>query len=250
MKFIVVKNYDEMSFEAAKRLIEQVKRKPSSVLGLATGSTPIGTYKLLVKDHKEKQTSYQNVRTINLDEYVGLSGDNKNSFRYFMDHHLFNETDIDKANTFIPNGQAKDLTEECRRYDQLVQDYVVDLQLLGIGENGHIGFNEPGTSFYSKTHVVELTESTRQANAKDFNRLEEVPTHAITMGIKSILQSKEIILLASGKNKADAMKMLVSGKIDEQFPASALHLHDNVTIIADHDALMYCGDVINEVQHV
>ncbi len=231
-----------MSHLAAKFLIKQVLHKPSSVLGLATGSTPTGTYENVIEDHRKNQTSYEQVQTVNLDEYVGLTPTDPTSYRYFMENNLFQHIDIKAKNTHIPNGKANDLQAECSRYEQLLRELGVDIQLLGIGRNGHIGFNEPGTSFQTKTHVIELAESTRKANARFFDSLEQVPNSAITMGIDSILQSKEIILLASGKNKANAIKQLASEQIDKFFPASALHQHPNVTVIADREALTFCDN--------
>ncbi|MRG84936.1 glucosamine-6-phosphate deaminase [Salinibacillus xinjiangensis] len=250
MKIVAVKNYDEMSEYAAHLLIKQITQKPSTVLGLATGSTPTGTYERLIQDHKDNQTSYEQVRTVNLDEYVGLSPDDPNSYRYFMEKNLFKHINVRPENTYIPNGKAESLEQECTDYEKLVQELGVDVQILGIGVNGHIGFNEPGTSFQSKTHIVKLAESTRQANARFFDSMDEVPTSAITMGIESILKSKEIVLLVSGKNKAGAMKQLVTREIDESFPASALHQHPNVTVIADSDALAECKDLKGSLQMV
>jgi glucosamine-6-phosphate deaminase len=240
MKIHAVKDYEEMSIMAARIMIQQIKQKPNSVLGLATGSTPKGLYEQLVHDHKVNKTSYSEISTINLDEYIGLSSGHPNSYRSFMDKHLFNEIDIRPEHIHIPNGKVRNLRSECNRYNQLLAILPIEIQLLGIGENGHIGFNEPGTSFQSKTHVVQLTQSTRNANARFFKTEEVVPTLAITMGIKNILQSKKIILLASGIKKADAMKSLLSNEVDEKFPASSLKLHSNVTIIADQDALAKC----------
>ncbi len=227
-----------MSHKAAQLIIEKIRSKPDMTLGLATGSTPKGVYDELIKDHRENGTSYEKITTINLDEYIGLPSSDPNSYRYFMNSELFNHLDIPLENTHLPNGTADDISRECQRYEQLIKDLVdIDLQLLGIGRNGHIGFNEPGTAFNSRTHVVKLAESTRKANARFFKSINEVPTHAITMGIASILDSREIILLASGSAKAEAIQQLVNGEPNEQFPASALKLHSNVTIIADEDAL-------------
>lgn len=234
MKIIEVNDYQQMSNRAAEFIIEKVIQNPSINLGLATGGTPIGTYKCLIEDHKKNGTSYQKVTTFNLDEYIGLSGDNRNSYRYFMNDQLFNYIDVDKAKTNIPNGIAVDFQEECIRYEDLIDNHGgVDLQILGIGSNGHIGFNEPGTSFGSKTHIVELADSTIQANARFFDRIEEVPTKAITMGISTIMKSKEILLLVSGENKKEALFSLLNGEINERFPASVLKNHPCVTIIAD-----------------
>jgi glucosamine-6-phosphate deaminase len=238
MRIIEVKDYQQMSNRAAEFIIEKVVQNPSIKLGLATGGTPIGTYKSLIEDHIMNGTSYQKVTTFNLDEYMGLSGDNKNSYRYFMNNQLFNYIDMNKAKTNIPSGIAADFQEECNRYEDLIAKHGgVDLQILGIGSNGHIGFNEPGTSFDSKTHIVKLAPSTIQANARFFNRIEEVPTKAITMGIATIMKSKEILLLVSGEKKKEALFRLLNGKINESFPASVLKNHPCVTIIADKAAI-------------
>lgn len=238
MKIIAAVDESEMSRQAATIIENKVCSKPSITLGLATGSTPKGTYRELIDDHRQERTSYRHVTTINLDEYVGLSVNDPNSFRHFMDIQLFQYLDIQKDRIHLPDGMTKDLSQECKRYDILIeQSGGIDLQLLGIGENGHIGFNEPGSSFDSRTHVVELTESTRKANARFFERPEDVPKRAITMGIRSILQSREILLLASGSTKAEAIRRLVHGEVHEDFPASALNLHDQVTLIADQEAL-------------
>lgn len=239
MKVIRVKDYQELGKKAAAIIIEHVKAKPDAVLGLATGSTPQTTYRELIRDHKENGTSYRQVTTVNLDEYIGLSPEDPNSYHYFMKKELFEAIDIAKENTHLPNGEAADLEAECRRYDDLIRSVGgIDLQLLGIGRNGHIGFNEPGTSFQTRTHVVELAEDTRKANARFFPSLDAVPTSAITMGIQNILESKRILLLASGPAKAEAMARLLNQReITEAFPASCLHLHDDVTVIADEAAL-------------
>ncbi|MEH7331152.1 glucosamine-6-phosphate deaminase [Neobacillus drentensis] len=238
MKVIEVKDYAEMSQKAAEYIIQKVCQNPRIKLGLATGGTPIGTYKNLIEDHKKNGTSYQNVTTFNLDEYIGLPGENKNSYRYYMNEQLFNHIDINLNKTNIPKGDIKDMEAECLRYEDLISKHGgIDLQILGIGSNGHIGFNEPGTSFNSITHIVKLAQSTINANARFFNRVEEVPTKAITMGISSILKSKEILLLVSGENKKEALSKLLNGEINESFPASVLKNHPCVTIIADKAAV-------------
>ena len=238
MKIIEVKDYQQMSNKAAEYIIKKVIQNPSIKLGLATGGTPIGTYKCLIDDHHKNGTTYQKVTTFNLDEYIGLSGENKNSYRYFMNNQLFDNIDINKAKTNIPSGIAADFQEECHRYEDLINQHGgIDLQILGIGSNGHIGFNEPGTSFASKTHIVELASSTIQANARFFNKIEEVPTKAITMGISTIMKSKEILLLVSGEKKREALFRLLNGEISESFPASVLKNHPCVTIIADKAAI-------------
>ncbi|MCZ8496609.1 glucosamine-6-phosphate deaminase [Priestia megaterium] len=238
MNIIQVKNYSEMSAKAADMLISKLHEKPNMNLGLATGGTPKGLYDRLIQDHKEQGTSYKHVTSFNLDEYVGMKPQDPNSYHYYMADALFNHIDIDVSNTHVPNGLADTPEEECRRYDEMIQNHGgIDLQILGIGQNGHIGFNEPGTSFNSPTHIVTLEESTRKANARYFNSLDEVPTQAITMGIESIMKSKEILLLISGEAKAEAMYQLLNGEITEDFPASILKKHHCVTIIADQEAL-------------
>jgi glucosamine-6-phosphate deaminase len=238
MKLIEAKDYQDMSRKAADIIIDQVKKKPNSVLGLATGGTMIGTYAALVDDYKQNGTSYQQIKTVNLDEYIGLKPEHPNSYHYYMNEHFFNHVDIPKGQTDLPNGLAKDIEAECQRYESLIEQIGgMDLQLLGIGQNGHIGFNEPGTSFESTTHVVELALSTRQANSRFFNRFEEVPTHAITMGIATIMKSKKILLLASGPKKAPIIAELFAGKVTTQIPASILNKHPNVIVIADQEAL-------------
>lgn len=240
MKIIEVKDYQALSKKAAQYIIEKVREAPYINLGLATGGTPIGMYQLLVEDYRNSHTSYKNVTTFNLDEYVGLSGQHPNSYRYFMNDKLFNHIGIKKGNTYVPKGDAVDILAECQQYEQLIEvKGGIDLQILGIGSNGHIGFNEPGTSFASNTHIVELTESTRAANARFFStlNLNEVPTKAITMGIASIMKSKEILLLISGEAKSDALYRLLHDGVSEAFPASVLKNHPHVTIIADEAAL-------------
>jgi len=238
MNIIRAENYSEMSQLAAKKLIEQVNEKSNSVLGLATGSTPEGLYEEIIKEHKAGNVSFKDVASFNLDEYVGLNKDNDQSYHYYMHHLLFNHIDIDSGQVNLPNGDANDLQEECNSYEKAIkQADGIDIQILGIGLNGHIGFNEPGTPFSMQTHVVDLDESTRQANARFFDSIDDVPTQAITMGIDTIMQSKQIILLVSGSQKAEALDKLVNGPVTEDFPASILQKHANVTIIADQVAL-------------
>ncbi|MEH7095854.1 glucosamine-6-phosphate deaminase [Neobacillus vireti] len=239
MKIIEAIDYQDMSKIAADYIIQKVNQSPKIKLGLATGGTPLGIYANIIADHQKNGTSYRDVMTFNLDEYVGLSGENPNSYRYYMDHNLFNQIDINKNNTFVPRGTTDNVLNECALYEDLLTKHNgIDLQILGIGANGHIGFNEPGTPFNTATHVVELTASTRQANARYFNSLEEVPTKALTMGIATIMKSKEILLLISGEQKKDALKrLLTENTIDERFPASVLKNHPYVTIIADKTAI-------------
>lgn len=238
MKIIEVNTYEQMSLKAAELIANRLKEKEKFVLGLATGGTPEGAYKLLIEWNKAKKLTFAHVTSFNLDEYIGLDRENPSSYYYFMMDNLFNHVDIDRNMIHIPNGLAADLDEECARYETAIASAGgIDLQLLGIGQNGHIAFNEPGTSFDSKTHIIELTPSTREVNARFFDDPNEVPSQAITMGIDSIMQSKELLLLASGKEKADAMKQLIEGEITEAFPASALKQHTRFTIIADKAAL-------------
>ncbi|MCD8502404.1 MAG: glucosamine-6-phosphate deaminase [Bacillaceae bacterium] len=234
MNVVSVDNYQELSEAAAQLIIQKIKKKRNLTIGLATGGTPEGMYKRLIKDYKNNGVSYKDVVSFNLDEYIGLAHNHPNSYRYFMNQTFFNHIDIRDENIHIPNGMASDLQKECREYEQKLQQHGgLDLQILGIGQNGHIGFNEPGTPFETETHIVTLTDTTRKANARYFKRLEEVPTKAITMGIRSILRSKEILLLVYGERKAEAMRRLLTEDPTPHFPASALNLHSNVTIIAD-----------------
>ncbi len=238
IKIISVQNYQEMSRTAAKIVIEAVKAKPTTVLGLATGSTPIGLYEELILDHQNNQTSYEQISTFNLDEYIGLDENHPKSYARFMREKLFNQINIKPENTHIPSGIATSPAEECNHYETLInQAGGIDLQILGIGTNGHIGFNEPGTPFTSRTHVTELAKATVQANARFFTSITDVPTQSITTGIETILSSKKIVLLANGKDKAPALQALIEGSITEDMPASALRGHQDVTIIADIEAL-------------
>ena len=237
MNIIKVKNYDEMSKTAAEIIIKKINQSSHCTLGLATGSTPEGFYRYLVKDHMLHHTSYQHVKTFNLDEYAGLNRENENSYYYYMNHHLFNHINIPPDNIHLPNGKKETIEDECKHYEELIeQNGGIDIQVLGIGHNGHIGFNEPGTSFQSKTHVVELDDTTRKANSRFFKTIDEVPTHAITMGISTIIKSKEILLLVSGKSKAQAFQRLLEDETSEEFPASILKQHLNITVIVDRDA--------------
>ena len=237
MKVIQVRSIEEMGQVALREVLAVVKRNSRAVLGLATGSSPIGLYHAMIKDHQKNKTSYANIRTINLDEYVGIESSHSQSYRTFMNEHLFNHIDINPKNIHLPVGNGDDLRLECERYERVLQENNVDLQILGIGSNGHIAFNEPGTSFHSRTHVVTLDERTRQDNARFFNHLDEVPKYAITMGIESILRAKQIVLIAMGKNKAKAVAHMIGGSISTDCPASVLQLHPNVVVIADEEAL-------------
>lgn len=236
MKVIITENYDEMSKKAAEILIDLVKKNPSAILGLATGSSPIGTYQNMIKDHQENGTSYKNVKTVNLDEYVGLNADHDQSYAYFMRDNLFDHIDVDLANTNLPSGSAPCAQAECDRYNALLENHKQDVQLLGLGSNGHIGFNEPGTPFGSVTHLVDLAESTIKDNSRLFASIDEVPRQALSMGIKNIMQAKSILMVVSGKNKAEAVKGMVKGEVTPNLPASVLQLHPFVTIVCDKDA--------------
>lgn len=232
------KDYNDMSRKAANIISAQVIIKPNCVLGLATGSTPEGTYKQLVEWYKKGDLDFANVKAVNLDEYKGLSKDNDQSYAYFMKNHLFDHINIDINNTFIPNGLEEDSQKECDRYNKVIKSLGgVDLQLLGIGGNGHIGFNEPGEAFEKETHCVKLTEDTIKANSRFFSSLDLVPKYAYSMGIKNIMQAKSILLVASGKSKAEALYKAIYGEIVPSVPASILQLHNNVTIVADDEAL-------------
>ncbi len=235
MKVIITENYDEMSQKAGELMTELVKNNPNAVLGLATGSSPIGTYKKMIEDCKNG-VSYKNVSTVNLDEYVGLTADHDQSYAYFMRTNLFDHIDIDQKNTNLPCGSAKDLKAECDRYNALLATMQQDVQVLGLGSNGHIGFNEPDTPFGSVTHLVDLTENTIKDNSRLFASIDEVPRQALSMGIKNIMQAKSILMVVSGKNKAQAVYGMVKGEVTPALPASVLQLHPNVTIICDKDA--------------
>ena len=232
MKYIVVNTYDELSNKAADLIAAQILVKPNCVLGLATGSSPVGTYKRLIADNEAGKIDFSTVTSVNLDEYVGLDGSNDQSYRYFMNDNLFNHVNIDKAKTFVPNGCAADLAAEGEAYDAMIKELGgIDLQLLGIGLDGHIGFNEPDAYFTGPTHEVKLDESTIEANARFFASKDEVPTTAITMGMLSIMQAKKVLLVANGAAKKAIVEKAFFGPIDPQVPASILQLHPDVTVI-------------------
>lgn len=234
MKVVVVGNNKELSEKAYEKIVEVMKSKAEVTLGLATGGSPVGIYELF----RQNKPDASHVTTVNLDEYVGLAPTHEQSYRQFMNKQLFDTVKFKE--TFVPNGIAEDLQKACDDYEGIVAEHPVDLQLLGIGENGHIAFNEPGTAFDSKTQVVQLTESTINANSRYFEKKEDVPTTAITMGIGTILKAKEILLIASGKNKADAIKQMIEGEVTEECPATVLQNHPNVTIIIDEVAASLC----------
>ena len=236
MKIIVTKDYEELSAKAAKIMLEVVRENPYAVLGLATGTTPLGLYAYMIADHEQKGTSYAHIRTANLDEYKGLPKTHPQSYAYFMRKNLFDGLGIHSENTNIENGMAADEEKECARYDEVLEQLPRDIQLLGLGSNGHIAFNEPGTPFGSGTHVVSLAESTVKDNARLFDDISEVPRKAFTMGIRQIMQAKKILILASGANKADAVAKMVKGDVTESVPASVLQLHPDCTLIVDKTA--------------
>ena len=232
MKIIDTKDYSDMCRKAANIISAQIILHPNSVLGLATGKTPIGVYDQLVDWYHKNDLDFSETKTVNLDEYCGLGPGEETSYRYFMDQHFFDRINIKKSNTYVPNGLAKDVDAECRRYDELIQSLGgVDLQLLGIGHNGHIGFNEPCMAFEKMTHCVELTERTRQANSVYFSSPESVPRKAITMGIRAIMQAKQILLIADGDSKREILKTALFGSVTPTVPASILQLHPSLYVV-------------------
>ena len=236
MKLIRVQNYEQMSKEAAEIINEQIINKPKSVLGLATGSTPIGTYKLLIKSNEQNQTDWSLIKTFNLDEYIGIDQEHKMSYKYFMKENLFSKVNIDLKNTYIPYNKGN-IKENAEEYEKLIaKSGYIDLQILGIGTNGHIGFNEPGSKINSITREIDLKNETISSNARFFDSIDKVPKKAITMGIETILKSKKIVLLASGKNKAQAIKDTLEMEPNSQVPSSFLQKHNNVIVIADEEA--------------
>ena len=237
MKVIVTKNYDELSKVAANEMANIIRNNPKAILGLATGGSPVGMYKELIKMNQSGEIDFSKVTTVNLDEYVGLSGDHPQSYRYFMNNTLFNHINIDKKNTYVPNGLAENIEEECKNYDAMIAELGgTDVQLLGVGNNGHIAFNEPDSSLVSGTHLTGLTEDTIKANARFFDTIDEVPKTALTMGLGGIMKSKKIIVIASGESKAEAIRGMVSGKISTNMPVSMLQMHRDVVVIVDEDA--------------
>ena len=233
-----VQSKERIAETVAQIIIDLVKENPKAVLGLATGSSPLGVYANLVKAYENNEVSFKEVTTFNLDEYVGLDENNEQSYRYFMNHNLFDHIDIDKANTHVPCG-TEGYEEKAAQYDELIEQAGgIDLQILGIGTDGHIAFNEPGTPFDSLTHVADLAESTIQDNSRFFEKVEDVPTKAVTMGLASIMRAKRIILIATGENKADAIKALLLGLITDKWPCTVLRTNPQleVTIFVDHEA--------------
>ena len=238
MKIIRTKDYDDMSRKAANIIAAQIIMKPDCVLGLATGSTPIGTYARLVKQYQKGDLDFSQVTSVNLDEYKGLQKDNDQSYYYFMNDHLFSKVNIDTKRTFLPDGTEPDSEKACAEYNRIIADVGgVDLQLLGLGHNGHIGFNEPNTVFEAETHCVDLAPSTVEANKRFFASIDDVPRQAYTMGIRTIMQAKKVLVVVSGKDKAAAVKAAFFGPITPQVQGSVLQLHNDVTVVADEDAL-------------
>lgn len=237
MRIYRAKDYNDMSRKAANIISAQVIMKPNCVLGLATGSSPVGTYDQLVEWHKKGDLDFAEVTTVNLDEYKGLPRENEQSYYSFMHKNLFDRVNINPDKTFLPNGMELDSEKECARYDALIQSLGgVDLQLLGLGRNGHIGFNEPDKAFEKGTHCVDLTESTIEANKRFFTSVEDVPRQAYTMGIKTIMQAKKILVVVSGADKADAVKEAFFGPVTPHVPGSILQMHNDVTLVVDEEA--------------
>ena len=238
MKIYKVRDYEEMSRKAAAVIAAQIIAKPDSVLGLATGSTPIGTYKNLVAAYNAGDLDFSQIKSANLDEYRGLTKDNDQSYYYFMNHNLFQHVNIDPANTNIPDGTNSDAAAELARYEKVIEDLGgVDLQLLGLGHDGHIGFNEPCDHFDQTTHCVDLTEMTIEANKRFFASIDDVPRQAYTMGCGTIMKAKKILILVSGADKADILYQVVNGPVTPQVPASILQFHPDVILIADEAAM-------------
>ncbi len=244
-KIVRARDYRDMSRKAANIISAQVILKPNSVLGLATGSTPIGTYQQLIEWNKKGDCDFSQVSTYNLDEYRGLSHDDPQSYHFFMRENFFDHINIDQANTHVPDGSNPDAAEACATYDQIVAAAgYPDLQLLGIGNNGHIGFNEPDDHFSKGTHCVDLTESTIQANSRLFDRIEDVPRQAYTMGVQTIMYARMILVVANGPAKAQAVHDMCFGPVTPTCPASILQLHTNVVVVADEEALALCEGLI------
>ena len=238
MKIYCGENYKEMSRKAANIISAQIITKSDCVLGLATGSTPIGTYDQLVEWYEKGDLDFSEVTSVNLDEYKGISGENDQSYRYFMNKHLFDRVNIDKSRTFVPNGLEEDSQKACEEYNEIIHRLGgIDLQLLGLGHNGHIGFNEPGDAFEKETHCVNLTERTIEANKRFFEKESDVPRQAYTMGIKTIMQAKKVLVIVSGEDKADIVYKAFAGPITPEVPASVLQLHNDVTLVGDKAAL-------------
>lgn len=237
MKVIVTEQYEAMSAEGAKLFSEEIRKNPKCVLGLATGDTPIGLYRCLIEEYKKGTLDFSGVSSVNLDEYYPLAPDHDQSYRYFMNVQLFDHVNIDKANTMVPDGLAKDVESFCAAYEDKIDAMGgIDIQVLGIGRNGHIGFNEPGDALIPGTHLTDLTDGTIEANSRFFASANDVPKQALTMGIQSIFKARKIVVMASGKAKAEAVRAMLTGGITTKCPASLLCLHPDVTLICDKDA--------------
>lgn len=238
MNIIKAKDYQDMSRKAANIISAQVIMKPDCVLGLATGSTPVGTYAQLVEWYKKGDLDFSRVSTVNLDEYRGLTHSDPQSYYYFMQENLFQHVNIREEATFVPDGTNLDAEAACAKHEEIIRSLGgIDLQLLGLGNNGHIGFNEPGAAFEKETHCVDLTQSTIEANSRFFDSIDQVPTQAYTMGIRTIMQAKRILVVANGEAKADAVAKAFWGPVTPEVPGSILQMHPNVTLVADEAAL-------------
>jgi glucosamine-6-phosphate deaminase len=249
VRIVIAKDYEDMSARAARIVAGQIYLKPNSVLGMATGSTPLLMYKELIRVHKEVGLDFSEIVTFNLDEYLGLPKEDEQSYNYYMFQHFFNHINIKKENIYIPDGMMKDVEQECKQYDRDIQvKGGIDLQVLGIGNNGHIGFNEPDIKFEATTHKVKLDEETINANARFFATIEEVPRFAISMGIKTIMHAKKILLLASGENKAEVIYRALFEGITPEIPASILQLHQDVTVIVEENAAQLLKDKLQELE--
>ena len=237
MKILKFATYEEMSAAAADIIAKQISIKKDSVIGLATGSTPVGMYKKLAEMNQAGIIDFASVKTVNLDEYYPIDPENRQSYRYFMNDNLFNHINIDKANTYVPNGAADNADEACETYEKIIKSLGgIDIQVLGIGQNGHIGFNEPEDNLYLYTHKTGLTENTIQANSRFFSEDEVMPNAALTMGMGTIFSAKKIIMLINGKNKREAFEKLLNDRITTDCPATLLKLHPNVTVLCDSEA--------------
>jgi glucosamine-6-phosphate deaminase len=240
MRVVILNTAEDVSRRAAEMIIARVTAKPHAVLGLATGGTPLGTYRELIQEYHAGRVSFQQVTTFNLDEYVGLAPDHSQSYHYFMHENLFSKADFDTSRCHVPCGKATDYATYCESYEQKIRDCGgIDLQLLGIGSDGHIAFNEPGSSLASRTRLKALTERTRIDNSRFFTSIEEVPHLAVTMGVGSIMDAKEILLLATGASKANAVRAFIEGPVTSQITASALQMHRRVTVILDEPAAQW-----------
>lgn len=236
MNLLTFRTEEDLNRAGAGLIASLLQAKPKAALGLATGSTPIGIYEELVKLHRSGSVSFAKARSYNLDEYVGLSGSHPASYRCFMNTHLFDLVDIDPANTHVPNGLAVDLEQECAYYDAMIEDAGIDLQLLGLGHNGHIGFNEPDDSLIAGTHAATLQHQTREANARFFDSIYDVPKQAITMGVAPIMKARQVMLVVRGESKAEIARQALTGPITTKCPASLLQLHPNLVVLMDEAA--------------